>query len=55
MGKNCRFSPVCSTYGIMVIKMYGPWRGGWMALKRVLRCHPWSKGGLDYPPTSHKH
>ena len=46
-GGQCRFSPSCSVYAITAIEEYGPWRGGWMALKRMLRCHPLSKGGYD--------
>jgi len=55
LGRNCRFEPGCSTYAIMVIKSHGPWRGGWLAFRRLLRCHPWSKGGCDLPPERHQH
>jgi len=55
LGRNCRFEPGCSTYAIMAIKGHGPVRGGWLALKRILRCHPWSKGGCDLPPEAHRH
>ena len=42
----CRFSPTCSQYAVEAIEKYGPWKGGWLALKRFLRCHPFYKG--DY-------
>jgi putative membrane protein insertion efficiency factor len=44
----CRFSPTCSTYAWQAIVVYGPWRGGWKALARLFRCHPYSAGGMDY-------
>ena len=45
---SCRYKPSCSTYAITAIERYGAARGGWMALKRILRCHPW--GGQGYDP-----
>ncbi|MBC7417075.1 MAG: membrane protein insertion efficiency factor YidD [Pedobacter sp.] len=50
LGANCRFTPSCSTYGVEAIKKYGPFKGGWMALKRIGRCHPWGKHGHDPVP-----
>ena len=47
LGPACRFSPRCSEYGRTAIARHGAIRGGWMALKRVLRCHPWNPGGWD--------
>jgi hypothetical protein len=47
---SCRFYPTCSVYGHEVIEKYGAVRGGWLALKRILRCHPFCKGGFDPPP-----
>lgn len=44
----CRYIPTCSEYAIQAIQKYGLLRGGWLALKRVLRCHPW--GGYGYDP-----
>jgi putative membrane protein insertion efficiency factor len=44
---TCRFVPTCSQYAIMAIDKYGALRGGWMALKRILRCHPFHSGGYD--------
>lgn len=43
----CRYTPTCSEYGIQAIKKYGAWKGGWMALKRISRCHPWGGHGHD--------
>lgn len=43
----CRFRPTCSEYAIQAIGKYGFFRGGFMAMWRVLRCNPWSRGGYD--------
>ncbi|NEU04390.1 membrane protein insertion efficiency factor YidD [Clostridium sp. ATCC 25772] len=43
----CKFQPTCSQYAIEAIEKYGGLKGGYMAIKRILRCHPWSKGGYD--------
>lgn len=48
MGGQCRFTPTCSQYAIDAINKYGPLRGGWKAVKRISRCHPW--GGRGYDP-----
>ena len=40
---RCRYCPTCSQYALEAIERYGPWRGGWLALKRFLRCHPFSR------------
>ena len=47
---NCRYTPTCSEYAEVAIARFGLWRGTWMALKRLARCHPFSKGGLDNVP-----
>ena len=39
----CRFRPTCSEYALQAVQKYGVWKGGWMALKRLGRCHPFSK------------
>lgn len=46
----CRFSPSCSHYALEAVARFGPGRGGWLALKRLARCHPWSDGGEDPVP-----
>ena len=38
----CRYTPTCSAYAVGAITRYGPWKGGWLALRRLLRCHPFS-------------
>jgi len=43
----CRFTPSCSEYTYQAIFKYGIIRGGFLGLKRIIRCHPWSKGGYD--------
>ncbi len=46
---NCRFTPTCSNYAYEAIQKYGAWKGGFLALKRFLRCHPFSKGDFYDP------
>lgn len=43
----CKFQPHCSEYAYQAILKYGPLKGSWLALTRILRCHPWSRGGPD--------
>ena len=43
----CRFTPTCSTYALEAVEKYGALKGGWLALKRILKCHPFHKGGYD--------
>ncbi|QID19655.1 membrane protein insertion efficiency factor YidD [Nitrogeniibacter mangrovi] len=50
LGSNCRFTPSCSTYAVEAIERYGALKGGWLATKRVARCHPWCAGGHDPVP-----
>jgi putative membrane protein insertion efficiency factor len=47
---SCRYTPSCSEYAIIAIKKYGPFKGGWLTLKRILRCHPWGGHGYDPVP-----
>jgi putative membrane protein insertion efficiency factor len=44
---SCRYIPTCSEYALIAVEKYGAFRGGWMAVKRILRCHPFHKGGYD--------
>jgi putative membrane protein insertion efficiency factor len=48
LGANCRYTPSCSAYGIQALDKYGPIKGSWLAIKRILSCNPW--GGHGYDP-----
>jgi uncharacterized protein len=50
LGASCRFTPTCSAYGHEAIRKYGPFKGGWLTLKRIGRCHPWGGHGADPVP-----
>ena len=47
---TCRFEPTCSSYTIQALEKYGLFKGGWLAIKRILSCHPWGKSGYDPVP-----
>lgn len=46
----CRYQPTCSHYGLQAIKKHGPFKGGYLAIRRILRCHPWGGHGPDPVP-----
>ena len=50
IGRSCRYTPSCSNYGIEAIRKHGPFKGGWLTLKRVLSCNPWGGSGYDPVP-----
>ncbi len=52
LGYNCRFTPTCSAYAIEAIETRGAACGSWLTVRRILRCHPWCKGGHDPVPTT---
>ena len=47
---SCRYTPTCSAYAAEALRKYGPFKGGWLALKRILSCHPWGGSGYDPVP-----
>lgn len=49
-GQVCRYHPSCSAYALDAVSHHGVIRGGWLAVRRLVRCHPWAEGGVDYVP-----
>ena len=50
MGQSCRFYPTCSCYAHTAIERHGVFKGMYLAIRRILRCHPWHPGGMDPVP-----
>ena len=50
IGLECRHQPTCSAYTLEAIELNGAWRGGWLGLSRICRCHPWGTSGHDPAP-----
>lgn len=53
-GQVCRYFPSCSGYALEAVTIHGAVRGSYLATRRLLRCHPWSAGGIDHVP-AHRH
>ena len=47
---SCRFYPSCSAYAVTALERFGPLKGTWLIVRRLLRCHPWNPGGVDHVP-----
>ncbi len=50
LGQNCRFQPTCSAYALEALNKHGGIKGGWLAIRRIGRCHPWGSSGIDNVP-----
>jgi len=54
LGPSCRFYPTCSAYASEAIETHGALYGTWLAIKRILKCHPWHAGGVDLVPPARR-
>ena len=52
--RSCRFAPTCSEYARVALERHGAVRGGWLAARRLARCHPFHPGGFDPPPAGRR-
>ena len=50
IGANCRYQPTCSVYALEALERHGALKGGWLAVRRMTRCHPWGGSGIDNVP-----
>ena len=50
IGPKCRYQPTCSHYAVEALKKHGPFKGFWLAIRRIARCHPWGGSGWDPVP-----
>ena len=50
VGNSCRYHPTCSVYALEALEKHGALKGGWLALRRIGRCHPWGSSGIDNVP-----
>jgi putative membrane protein insertion efficiency factor len=50
IGANCRYTPTCSSYAMEALRKHGGIKGGWLAARRIARCHPWGGSGIDNVP-----
>lgn len=52
VGFNCRYQPTCSAYALEALEKHGGMKGGWLAARRIARCHPWGGSGIDNVPNN---
>ncbi|MDP2722351.1 MAG: membrane protein insertion efficiency factor YidD [Bacteroidales bacterium] len=50
LGRSCRYTPTCSSYSIEALQKHGPFKGGWLSIKRISSCNPWGGSGYDPVP-----